>query len=83
MAASAVVEAADAELPMAALGFGGLAANDAEVRAAHAEATGVLVVVELAAAQREALMAATAQLEDVRWDADADEFAGRAREAVE
>ena len=70
-------------LPLPALGFGGPAANAAEARAEQAQRSGVLAVVELTGAQRAELAQAIATFDaDVRWDTDAEAFAGRARDAV-
>ena len=70
------------DLPVPAQSFGGPNANNATGRAAEAEATGVLAVVEASAEQRTSFKEQLAGV-SVRWDSDAEKFAEHARKAVE
>ena len=82
MGAAAQVEAAVEDLPVPAHSFGGPDANNATTRAAQAEASGALAVVQASLEQRDKFKERLAGFK-VRWDSDAQAFAEQAREAVE
>ena len=79
---AAAQEAVDDDLPVPAQSFGGPHANSATARAAQAEASGILAVVEASPEQRDAFKARLAGV-SVRWDSDAEAFGKLARESVE
>ena len=77
-------EVAEEILPVPSQSFGGPDANNATARAAQAEQSGVLAVVEATPAQQELFKERLADFPaSLRWDADAEAFASHAREAVE
>ena len=79
---AAAQEAVDDDLPVPAQSFGGPHANSATARAAQAEASGILAVVEASPEQRDAFKTRLAGV-SVRWDSDAEAFGKLARESVE